>query len=113
MVFHLRQILLDLAVAFDHLLLAELITVLFLLQEEQQVFLPVALQMSRDLLFAGLHPAVPIGRQFPRIAFTSENRLDNRLPGYDSDIALGIGQLQVHLGQGFLNALNVSARTPD
>ena len=39
----LLEILLELAIALCHLLLAKLITFLLLLQHEQQVFLPVAL----------------------------------------------------------------------
>jgi hypothetical protein len=39
----LLEILVELPIALCHLLLAKLITFLFLLQHEQQIFLPVAL----------------------------------------------------------------------
>jgi hypothetical protein len=42
-ILHLREVLLDLAVAFAHLLLAKFVTVLLLLQDEEQILLPIAL----------------------------------------------------------------------
>jgi len=55
----LLEILLELPMALCHLLLAKLITFLLLLQHEQQVFLPVALQIARDLFLTCLHPRIP------------------------------------------------------
>jgi len=45
-------------IALGVLLLAELVTVLFLLQHKQQVFLPIVLQTARDFLLARLHPPI-------------------------------------------------------
>lgn len=49
-VFPLLEVLLQPLIALRHLLLAKLVTILFLLQHKQQIFLPVALQTPRDLL---------------------------------------------------------------
>ena len=48
-IFHLREILLDFVVAFDHLPLAKFVTVLFLLKDKEQIFLPIAFKMGRNL----------------------------------------------------------------
>jgi hypothetical protein len=45
----LLEILLQPPIALGHLLLAKLVTILFLLQHEQQIFFPVTLQAPRDL----------------------------------------------------------------
>src|SRR5262249_1411863 len=58
-ILRLLEILLELPIALGHLLLAKLVTLLFLLQHKQQIFLPVALQTPRDLLLARLHPRIP------------------------------------------------------
>ena len=55
----LLEIVVELPIALGHLLLAELITLLLLLQDEQQVFLPVALQIPRNLRLTRLHPRIP------------------------------------------------------
>src|SRR5205807_6883469 len=78
------QILLQLPIALGHLLLAELIAILLLLQYKQQIWLPVALQIVRDLLLARLHPRIPKLSQLMRIAFACENGLDDGLPGWHS-----------------------------
>ena len=93
----LLEILLELAIALCHLLLAKLITFLLLLQHEQQVFLPVALQIPRDLFLACLHPRIPKGRQLMGIALARQNGLDDRLSGHSAQITQHIGQLDVHL----------------
>jgi hypothetical protein len=45
----LPEILLKLAISLGHLLLAKLVTILFLLQHKQQIFLPVALRKAASL----------------------------------------------------------------
>jgi hypothetical protein len=55
----LVEILLQLPIAFRHLLLAKLITILFLLEKKQQIGLPVALQTLRNLLLTRLHSRIP------------------------------------------------------
>jgi hypothetical protein len=57
-VLSLLEILLELLVACGHLLLAKLVTLLFLLQHKQQILLPVALETPRNLLLARLHPVI-------------------------------------------------------
>jgi hypothetical protein len=73
------EILLELPLALCHLLLAKLITFLLLLQHEQQVFLPVALQIPRDLFLVRLHPRIPQRSQLMRIAFARQNGLEDGL----------------------------------
>lgn len=50
---------LQLLVTFSQLRQAELITILFLLQQKQQIFLPISLQALRDLFLARLYAFVP------------------------------------------------------
>jgi len=54
----LPEILLKLAIALGHLLVTKLVTILFLFQHKQQIFLPVALETPRDLLLGRLHPPI-------------------------------------------------------
>src|SRR5439155_723131 len=102
------QILLQLPIALGHLLLAELIAILLLLQYKQQIWLPVALQIVRDLLLARLHPRIPKLSQLMRIAFACENGLDDGLPGNSADIAQHVRQLHIHLRQRLLYPQNRS-----
>jgi hypothetical protein len=69
----LLEILLELLVASSHLLLAKIETLLFLMQHKEQVFLPVALQILRDLFLARFHPNIPKRSELMRIAFTRQN----------------------------------------
>jgi hypothetical protein len=82
----LLEILIELPIALCHLLLAKLVTFLLLLQHEQQVFLPVALQILRDLFLARLYPGIPQRSQFMRIAFARQNGLEDGPRGF-SDYA--------------------------
>jgi hypothetical protein len=113
-----RDVLCQLLIAFRDLFLAKLVSRLFLLQDEQLILLPVALQSLRDLFLAGLHslaglhPAIPIRRQFPGIALPIQNRLQDGLPGHPADVADHVGQLDIHLRQRLLHALNVATGTP-
>jgi hypothetical protein len=74
--------------------------------------LPVALQSLHDLFLAGLHPAIPIRRQFLGIALPIQNRLQDGLPGHPADVADHVGQLDIHPRQRLLHALNVATGTP-
>src|ERR1700740_255003 len=95
----LLEILLELAIALCDLLLAKLITFLLLLQHEQQVFLPVALQIPRDLFLACLHPRIPQRSQLMRITFARQNGLEDGLSSHPANIAQYIAQLDIHLRQ--------------
>jgi hypothetical protein len=48
----LLEILLQPPITLGHVLLARLVTILFLLQHKQQIFLPVVLQTAPNLLLA-------------------------------------------------------------
>src|SRR6516225_948012 len=67
----LLEILFELAIALGYLLLAKLVTILFLLQHKQQIWLPVAFQTLRNLLLARLHPKISQRSQLLGIAFAS------------------------------------------
>ena len=58
-VLSLQEILLELVITLGHLLLAKLVTRLFLLHYKQQIGLPMALQAPSYVLHAGLHPEDP------------------------------------------------------
>ena len=103
----LPEILLKLFVACGHLLLAKLVTLLLLFQYEQQILLPVALQIPCDLVLARLYARIPQLSQLTRIAFASQNGRDDGLSGDPADIAQHVRQLDIHLRQGLLHALDV------
>src|SRR5215469_12573695 len=98
-------------IALRYLLLAKLVSRLFLPQQKQLILLPVALQSLRDLLLAGLNPAIPICLQFPEIAFSIQNRFQDGLPCHPTDVADHIDQLDIHLRQRLLHALNMTTTT--
>src|SRR5439155_15719721 len=90
-------------IALGHLLLAEFVTILFLLQHKQQIFLPAALQTPCNLLLTRLHPKITKRSQLTRIAFACQNGLDDRLPGHSADVAQHVRQLDIHLHQRLLD----------
>ena len=69
--------------------------------------MPVALQAPRDLQLACLHARIAKLSQFMRIAFTGQNRLDDRLSRHSAHVSEHIGQLDIHLRQRLLHPLNV------
>lgn len=77
--------------------MAELVTLLLLPQNEQQVFLPVPLQIARDLFFACPDAKVTLCGQFMWVTFACQNVLNDCLSGYSTDIAQDIRQLDIHL----------------
>src|SRR5205807_7384160 len=107
----LLEILPELSIALRHLLLAELVTILFLFQDKEQIRLPVAFQTLRNLLLTRFHPGIPKLSQFMRIVFACQNGLDDGLSGCSADIGQHIGQLQIHLGQRLLHPQNMPTRT--
>jgi hypothetical protein len=78
-IFHLREILLDFVVAFTHLPLAKFVTVLFLLEDKEQIFLPIAFPDGPQSPLRGLYAVVSIGCQLPRVTFTCEDGFDDGL----------------------------------
>jgi hypothetical protein len=52
-------------------------------------------------------------RQFPGIAFPSNDGPHNHLSGHPAQIADHIGELNIHLRQGFLHALNAGRCSRD
>ena len=80
-VLSLLEILRELLIALRHLLVAELVTILFLLQQKEQIWLPVAFQTLRNLLLTRFHPGIPKLSELMRIVFAGQNGLDDGLSG--------------------------------
>src|SRR5262249_11742590 len=106
-ILELREVLCQLLIALRYLFLAKLVSRLFLPQHKQLILLPIALRL-RDLLLAGLNPAIPIRRQFPGIPFSIQNRFQDGLTGHPADVADHVGQLDIHLRQRLLHPLNMA-----
>src|SRR5215472_17172196 len=68
-VLSLLEIVIESLIALDHLPLAKLVTILFLLQDKQLIFLPVTLQTPCNLLLARLHPNITKFGELVRITF--------------------------------------------
>src|SRR5205807_4640303 len=96
-VLSLLEILRELAIALRHLLVAELVTILFLLQQKEQIWLPVAFQTLRNLLITRFNSGIPKLSELMRIVFTGQNGFDAGLSGCSADIGKHIDQLQIHL----------------
>jgi hypothetical protein len=64
-------------ITLRHLLVAELIAILLLLEHKPQIGLPVAFETPRNLLLAGFYPRISKLRELMRIAFTCQNGLDD------------------------------------
>ena len=86
-IFSLLEILLKSPIALSHLLLAKLVTILFLLQHKQQIFLPMALQTLRNLILACLHPMITKRSKLMWIAFACQDGFDDSLPRHSAYIA--------------------------
>ena len=96
----LLDILLELSIALRHLLLAELVTILFPFQDKEQIRLPVAFQTPRNLVLTRLDARIPKCGQLMRIAFAGQNGFDDGLPGHSADIAQHIRQLEISTWPG-------------
>src|SRR5882724_478833 len=105
------EILFKLPIALSHLLLAKFVTILFLLQHEQQIFLPITFETSCNLLLTGLHTRIPKCSQLMRISLAGQNRVDDCLSRHSANVRQHVGQLEIHLRQRLLDPVNMSART--
>ena len=108
----LCEIVLKLGIAFRHLLLTELVAFLFLLEQKQQILLPVAFQAACDLLLTRLYVVIAQRRQLIGISLSLQDGVNNGLSALPGYIASYVGQLDVHLCQRLLHPLDMSARTP-
>src|SRR4051812_45591254 len=70
--------------------------------------MPVALQALCDFLFGCMDPTIPEFCPFLRIAFAIQNGSHDGLSRCSTQITDDVGQLDVHLCQSFLHALNAS-----
>jgi hypothetical protein len=93
-----------------YLPLAKFVAILLLLQDKDQIFLPIALQAAGDFLLARFDSPIPKCCQLVWIAFAGQNGRDDCLSRHSADITQHMGQLNVHLRHRFLDPLNVSPR---
>jgi hypothetical protein len=93
-------------VAVGDLALIELEGLKVLTQREQVFGAVIPGQRRNDLQFAGFATTVAMGRQLMRVAYPGQDVPHNRHAGYAGDVAEHVMQLEVHLGQGFLNPIN-------
>jgi hypothetical protein len=84
-----------------------------LLQGEQVLVTPVALQRPRDLGLGALATFVPQLGQLTRVAFAAQDCLADGQSGETHHIADHFGQLDVHFLQGLLEVLHMLARVAD
>ncbi len=78
----------------------------FLSQGMQVLGSPVPMQTTGNGLVISFDTTVSKVGQYLRIALAADNGLDDFHPCQAGDIADDIGQLDVHLGQGFLHAID-------
>jgi hypothetical protein len=95
------------------LLAIEIVGLHRLPQFKQDVFLPIPAQALHQFGFAGFNPPVAQGRQTRRIALPVQDGAYDRLPGNPAEVADGIVQLDVHLGQRLLHLLHRAPRLLD
>ncbi|MCY1536034.1 hypothetical protein D9M68_714710 [compost metagenome] len=92
-------------VARGDLLLEKVITLNLLSQGVQMFQAPVAMQATRNRLLIRLDPSIAKSRQLVWVALTFNNRPEDLHAGHASDIADDVGELDIHLTQGFLNTV--------
>src|SRR6476619_2454759 len=97
---------LNMLITFCDLPLTEIVAVHFLLQAEQQFSAPVPCQTCNDFLFGGMNTAIAHVRQYFWIPFSIENGSQDLLACLSHDVANNVRQLQVHLRQALLHAVD-------
>ena len=107
------QMLFERLVAFGDPLLVGVVHRDFLLQDKHEVGLPRPLEALGNGLPGGVNAGVAQGREGVRIALTGEDGAHDALPGPAAQIADDIRQLDVHLGQHLLHALDAGADRVD
>ena len=80
-----------------------------LLNDEEMFGAPVAVQTAGDHVAAGLDAMILQCGQLLRIAFASEDGVEDGQAGDAGQVADDVVDLQVHLGEGFLEVLDVAA----
>ena len=98
----------DLDIAVLDLLLKEIIGLESLLEFEDVFGLVVALQGFGDLFFALAAAVVAMFSQFFGVVVTGDNAADDLHAGDTGDIGDDVGELEVHLLEGFLHVLNLA-----
>jgi hypothetical protein len=102
---------LDRRIAGGQLLLIHVEQLEVLAQHEDVFGAVMARERRDDLRLRGLTPRVPMLRQDVGVGLAGDDVADDVLPGHAGDIAEHDGQLQVHLHQSLLHALDVRGCT--
>ena len=98
---------LDLDIAFGHQLLVVAVRVQRLSERKEMLRPVVTHERLRDGLHGRVDTAVPQGGELRGIAFAAENRVDDRQPRQSGNVANHVMQLQIHLVQGLLHAVDM------
>ena len=98
---------LDLHIAVGHELLVIAIGAQGLAQRKEMLRPVVADERLRDGLRSRVDAPVPQRREFRGVSFAGENGVDDRESGHPGDIADHMMQLQIHLVQRLLHALDM------
>lgn len=97
----------DLDVALRHQLLVVAIRAQGLPQCEDMLRPVIADQGLADGDFRRVNPPVAQGRQFGGVSLARENGIEDREAGHSREVADHVMQLQIHLIQRLLHALDV------
>ena len=100
------QLLLNVQVALSDLLLHLPVVVQSLTDHEEQFGAIIARQGRFDLGLAFLDPMIDQRGKFFRVAFTRQNRIQNRLSALSADISQHVMQVKVHLTERLLDVLD-------
>src|SRR5262249_50803227 len=98
-----------LQVAIDDLLLIEAVQFYLLLQNEQQFLAPVPLQTLRNILCRGFHLGPSQSGQYLGIPLPLQDGSDDLHPADTAEVAQHVTELNIHLCQRLLQALNRAA----
>jgi hypothetical protein len=101
---------LDRRIARSQLLLIHVDQREVLLQHKDVFRTVVPGERRRDLGLRGLTPVVPMLREHARIRLVCDDVTENAQPGDARDIADHEGELEIHLDERLLHALNVRGR---
>jgi hypothetical protein len=84
-----------------------------LVEHEEQFRAVIARERGFDLGLAFLNSIICQRGQFSGIAFTCQNRIQNRQPTVSADVTEHMMQVEVHLVKCLLHVLNKHPRTFD
>ena len=84
-----------------------------LLNDEEMLGVPVTVQAAGNRVAAGLDAMIFQGGELLRIAFAGEDGVEDGQAGDAGQVTDDVMDLEVHLGEGFLEVLHVTASVTD